>query len=616
MDAHARIADALLARGERWDPAIARELLAIARGYDGTGTDWGLPIRPIRPIGPIGPLSWRTRLLACLALEYQFRFLHEEDEPLLRDLGIDLHDTRRRIARNAHLHPHDFERHLDAPCRLYFARFAFTPAEVVGEILSRVRTTPAMHEMPPLHHPCNVDEAQIALDTLPPYEREIVRRLIAQNVCYWVADDTPSSINGLVEYPKGTVVLVIKPPGSDLELEIKRAGVRGPRPLDVRCDEGLPIHHHLWGGSRGDYLRHEAASSALFARVHRLAHGTEAAIPRIVTLCRVDYVPTADGDKTLLSYFDDPALYPAMTIAVDRLGRDDIATPDHFVAGQFVEATRPGQAILIGTSSFRLQRILPMLEEHDVDEILDEIIDDYVPVGGSTGFQSVEDALARNREAADRTYVSLLRQTGHLWGTLLGVRGSSAGESFVIRNVGLRKLWCDGRWEVRLISMDHDSLHIAGRTHRYFNPSHAMNSTFLDQAHILGGVIGKKFVPGQVRTLRAIYRVSDEVAAAGLTAFRAALEAAYAATQAALVQDEEARALFHDDFVDGLREWDAVVTDWMASRDDADALRRWRRRTRDRLRRRGLPKRIAEQYPQTIDDCSDLLPWFAPLYGG
>ena len=37
-------------------------------------------------------------------------------------------------------------------------------------------------------------------------------------------------------------------------------------------------------------------------------------------------------------------------------------------------------------------------------------------------------------------------------------RGYSFGESFVARNVGLRTIWSQGKWCVRLIFQDHDNL--------------------------------------------------------------------------------------------------------------------------------------------------------------
>ena len=67
-------------------------------------------------------------------------------------------------------------------------------------------------------------------------------------------------------------------------------------------------------------------------------------------------------------------------------------------------------------------------------------------------------AVPRNRARANAVYVSLLKQIGTMWGTLLALRGYSFGESFVARNVGLRTIWSQGEWCVRLVFQDHDNL--------------------------------------------------------------------------------------------------------------------------------------------------------------
>ena len=94
----------------------------------------------------------------------------------------------------------------------------------------------------------------------------------------WVAEATPGEINSLVEYPLGSVVLVIKPPGSDVEIEIKRAGIRGPRPFDVkiwRNGKRVPRSHHLQGGSMVHLLQWESCQSGFFSRVYRQVHGED-----------------------------------------------------------------------------------------------------------------------------------------------------------------------------------------------------------------------------------------------------------------------------------------------------------------------------------------------------
>jgi len=50
---------------------------------------------------------------------------------------------------------------------------------------------------------------------LPDYEAQILKMLCGAAQVYWVSDTTSARINSLLEYPTTTVVLVIKPPGSD-----------------------------------------------------------------------------------------------------------------------------------------------------------------------------------------------------------------------------------------------------------------------------------------------------------------------------------------------------------------------------------------------------------------
>ena len=626
-----------LLRREQFDHSFALRLFALARDANE---------------------SHELRCLAALALEHQFRFtqlpnrepfsprgfLRGEKVPkadeggklaqkLLRVMNIDerIDHIQLRIARNEHIHQQlrhgpaglrTFLRHTRRECRLFFARYAFTPAEVVAAIKARTRQTPGKRDFPPLVHPCNVSEASEAMAMLPPYEREIVRLLIEEQAIYWVDEKTPQTINSLIEYPTGSVVLVVKPPGSDLEIEIKRAGVRGEHAADIRYrDESgaiVPRHHHLWGVSRGDYLRFETANSALLARVHRLALGTEAPIPRVVTLSRIESIP---GGVSLLAHFDHPSRRESLLVALESADRPELVTSPRFPARRFLEATTPSQAILVGTTSFRLDRLQAYLSENvafdgDAGELLDEIIDNYMPPPGNyqSNEQHVAAAFAHNRAAADRTYISILGQIGRFWGAVLGMRAGSGGESFVTRNAGLRKVWLDNRWQVRFISMDHDGMNVAGRKQRHFNAPKDVNAFVLDMVHILGGPIGRKFFPGEIGALKSIYRVSATIASKGLAEFRAALRASYTRTLHAMSTDRRIRDLFHRDFINNIREWDHAVVDFVRNARGEESQLRWRRRTRARLRRRGMPADIIDQYVTTVLAYKDVLPWFVGMY--
>ncbi len=179
-------------------------------------------------------------------------------------------------------------------CKLTLARYFFRPDEVVERILDQVRTSGGMAE--PFDSDLIGAEAEHLLGILPAYERAIVSQLASSSRVFWVDDATDSRLDSLVEYPVGTVVLVVKPPGSCLEFEIKRAGRRGPNPLSIvhrRGDDLVPATHRLDGGSMAGSLRSESSGAALMARLFRLIHGEEAPISRTLALQSIYEVPCA-----------------------------------------------------------------------------------------------------------------------------------------------------------------------------------------------------------------------------------------------------------------------------------------------------------------------------------
>ena len=113
-------------------------------------------------------------------------------------------------------------------CRLTLARYVFTPHEVAGRVLDSVRATRGFSA--PFEDEVTAAEAGAAFACYPAYERAILEALAEGSRVLWVGPETPSRLNGLVEYPAGTVVLVVKPPGSHHEFEFKRAGAGGTTP--------------------------------------------------------------------------------------------------------------------------------------------------------------------------------------------------------------------------------------------------------------------------------------------------------------------------------------------------------------------------------------------------
>ncbi|HYC90761.1 MAG TPA: hypothetical protein VEO54_16205 [Thermoanaerobaculia bacterium] len=626
------------------DRAFAAELMEIARGAHGD--------------------PWPVRRLACLALEQQFLRVARPDDllALLDGLAL-LTDTwehvrrvvlqegyssvtvlqfaaelRKRIGRYEHVHngfardplraAADFVEHSRHECRLALSRYLLPAADVVEQILAVVRTTAGLPHLPKTD-PYNLGEARRAIASLPPYEREILELLLAEPLIYWVAEETPSTVHSLVEYPIGTIVLAIKPPGSDLEIQIKRAGCRGERAIDcVYQREGekqpLPVHHHFWGASTGRLLQWELSSGGMLARMHRLVYGTETQGSRTVALSGILEIPTPRGDVSLVSYFGTAqgygrgfgAMREAMKRVLPRLEHDRLHArgPDlggYETLGRWLAVTSPEQAFVVGTSSFRFERLAAYLapdgddayferglgvdasdddRRRFADAVMGEIVPHYRPPAGGA-FRSwqayLEAAYAANRAEADATFIDVLRQVGRYFGFFTALRIWSEGESFVTRNVGLRNVFTNGEWRVRVHFHDHDSVSLPGRDYDRWAAQHAVRAMRHDLVHILGGTAGQRRIPGEVAALRAIYRVSEETAEDGLQVFRQACRDAYFQAQEAVEKNEALRKMVTRGFLRELRDWDDLVRGWAEARPEgAEETARWRSGAAKMLRAR------------------------------
>ena len=180
-----------------------------------------------------------------------------------------------------------------------------------------------------------------------------------------MSDATSSRINSLVEYPLTTVVLVIKPPGSGLEFEVKRAGRKGSNPLSVvfrRTRNRVPPSHRLDASSMQWLLRYEARSAAKLSAVYRLVHGTEAPL-RVTFRAPRPEVPSRLRPVSLVIH--DPgslARVCQMRAAMKtwwrvRKMRRELRWWRRFGLTAEFRSVAPAQALLSGTVSFRLDKI-------------------------------------------------------------------------------------------------------------------------------------------------------------------------------------------------------------------------------------------------------------------
>jgi hypothetical protein len=630
---------------------VAQTLLSVLR-LDCDRSDYERLIA----IGQSAKELWERRRLAALLLEIEFLCLDDDTQiRFLAALGADIQpeEARRRLVRFDYIRrgsSDDLLAHAESECHLLFARYLFTPREVVKRIVSQLRITEGRSGMRrfklPEQHPWNMAEARRTLRGLPPYERAIVRELMRDWRIYWVDAGTPSRIGSLVEFPLGTVALVIKPPGSSHEIEIKRCGVRGPRAVEVRRfnarGERLPKQHQFYGASMGDCLLWEWGGGSMLSRYFRKVHGAEAPMSQVVSVAKVRALPGMLGPVAPRTYFEEREDYgdgfDEMRIDLRHVVKDFTKKDrsEEELVDALIVSTDPAQAIVTGTTSFRLDVLAGYLapegatryfaalgvshtdddDRRFADAILGEAIDDYEPprVPYQSYTQYLDAAHETNRRAADETYASVFAQIGRFWGTAMAARVYSSGESFAARNTGLRRIWNGEHWRVTWFSMDHDSLQMIGRKYRHFHPHPDVNGMIQDQAHILGGPLGRFIVKGELQALKAIYCPDAEAASRGFAAFRTALKESYTHAHRAIREDPAVSRLFHREFVETLHEWDEALGDFIDVRHDPEQLRKWQDRTRARLIRHGIPSRIARQYVLVALDMIDLLPWFGGLY--
>jgi hypothetical protein len=565
-----------------------------------------------------------------------------------------VHD-RMSAVRISHGALRDFIRMSRRECKISVARYLFRPDEVVERILGRLRTSRGVPEADHLRNSHVAVEASRALDMLPRYEAEILRGLCEAPAIYWVSDATSSEINSLVEYPLTTVVLVVKPPGSHVEFEIKRAGKRrGPLLGVVYEREGytVPPPHRLDGGSMLTFLRNEAGSGATLSAVYRRVHASDAAMSRMVSRRSIFAVPVNGGEENILEYFTSPNIFgegfdrmrAAMKECVYAFNHQDdsnaILLRGEFArAVQFVNHSTPGQAILSGTSSFRLDKVARYLDEQGpdiyftqglgvgyskddarrlADEVLEEVLGLYtppaVPYRSHGQYVAAAFAVNDNRARADRIFLDSLRHLGKYWGTMLAIRGFSWGESFAPRNIGLKSLWSEGRWQTKITFMDHDCLEVAGRSAKTFEPVRAYNGIATDARYIGGGLIKTREQQTAIHFLKKIYRVRKVVAEEGKALFRDAIRAAYSATHDAASRDPDLRGLFNKVFVERLRDWDAVVASYLKMKSNGSDVEAWKETARRSLEAKGYGIGSIRTHLQAVEANSAFLERQAFLY--
>jgi hypothetical protein len=207
-----------------------------------------------------------------------------------------------------------------------------------------------------------------------------------------------------------------------------------------------------------------------------------------------------------------------------------------------------------------------------------------------------------------------MQEIGLFWGTLLAVRGFTRGESFVGRNVGLKSVWENGEWKVKLIFMDHDDMDIAGKNSAHFYPRAAFAAIADDEIHIFGGISCGEAIKGEVAFLQEIYRVGREVSETAKVGIRQAIEYAYKKTRNDLINNPKLQAYFQELFIERISDWDTIAAGYLKVRQDPSAIDSWKMETKEFLSRRGYTDRMIDDHLCTVDSFDDFLTKYSFLY--
>ena len=661
--------DEFLARPS-FDPSFCQKLIALGKQRKG--------------------IPWNLRRLAILILENQVLKVDPGDlktfdsllvQLKLKSAGVnrplakfilkegysstDLHrfvpEFRRKLERLSRIHDQingwrttraallDFIDASRQHCKLSLSRYLFTPEEIVNEIIRQVRDTDGVKDLDLSEPKFFQHEIDRAIELLPDYEAEILKRLSRTGRIYWVTETTSSRLNALVEYPIHTVVLVIKPPGSEIEFEIKRAGLRGENSLDVVCHRNgywVPPSHRLSGGTMQWLLRYETSAAITLNRAYRQVHGVDAPIPAYVARSSVYAIPTRNGEVRTMDYFTDRGRFGARFNQMRAAMRDSVAAfaneghgrlpdlPDGLgLTAQFIGQVTPGQSILTGTSAFRLDKLDSYLAKSGAerffkaglrvkysapeakqfaDTILDEILGVYHPpkvrYRSHQQYIAAAFSVASNRARAEEIYLSLVDQIAKFWGTLLSLRVHTRGESFVARNVGLKSYWENGGWKVKIIFMDHDAVTDHCHYDHFFYADSAIPTMATDESYIWSR--NPRHFPGSdLGYLQRIYRIGKTIDKQGDEIAQRSLKEAYAKTRSALQTNQRLRSMFHKRFLQRLLDWDMFVNGYLENGNEG-----WKDKMRERLQAHGYKSGAVERMSDTVEKNRKFLEKYAFLF--
>jgi hypothetical protein len=208
----------------------------------------------------------------------------------------------------------------------------------------------------------------------------------------------------------------------------------------------------------------------------------------------------------------------------------------------------------------------------------------------------------------------VIEQIAKFWGTFLAIGGYSRGESFVGRNVGLRSVWVEGQWQVKVIFMDHDAVVIPWPDDGQFYAKGALYNQVMDERYIWGRYNERRFATSEMGYLQSIYRIGKDLDAEGQQRASVVLKEAYKKTQHELLTKAELKEQFSKVFIDRLLVWDQLVAGYFRMNGDEPANAGVRKEMKAMLAAKGYDTGAYRSYMGTIKRYREFLERYSYLF--
>lgn len=503
----------------------------------------------------------------------------------------------------------------------------------------------------------------LILNSLPPLERALVERIIAGKDVLLISPETPSDFNYLVTHPYTyfyahepdkpleTRVILIRTPGTSIEMQIKGSGIHGKNPFDIgyliKYNKNLPVvvrTHVLGGGADFRSILGEYETGLRFAKIYYQTYGKLPDMVLPIDIWGFKSVRIGAKEVNFMEYFSNPKYWGKKNFKKLKQRVREVASvwlDGYKSSWSFKKVLREllkefcfGQLLYVRTTAFRLKTLAKYLFETgpDVyfreigkssyteddarrmaDTLIEEILGEYVPpdIAFTTCPLYKKAAINdfRNKKRAGEIYKDLMKQMGQYWGAILGIGGTTDGYGFYDTNIGIKRVWENSEWKVKLVFHDLDSYYIPDERINVFRPTAFMRCFQKDARAIESPTEATMKSLIDPRTQIAnLYEVDENTRREGLAIFEREVRMAFQKTFATIKDDTSLSDIVKAGYVETFEAWVKAVQSFLEMKNmDALSKKEWEKKTMRDLRKIGLKGRVRREYINSIIKNADFL---------